>query len=68
MEGGISIHLAPLALGHIGSLPVTNTLVTTLTVSLLLIVVAFFAGRALTLKPKSWQSSSSSSSGSRTRW
>jgi F-type H+-transporting ATPase subunit a len=51
MEGGISIHLAPLALFYIGTFPVTNTLVTTLTVSLLLVAFAFFAGKSLKLKP-----------------
>lgn len=51
MEGGIEIHLAPSVLGHIGAFTVTNTLVTALTVSLLLVVFAFFAGRSLKLKP-----------------
>ena len=51
MEGGIAIHLAPSALGHIGALPVTNTLLTAIVVSLLLIVFAFFAGRALKMSP-----------------
>jgi len=51
MTGGISIHLAPLALFHIGSVPITNTLVTALFVSILLAVGAFFIGRSLKLKP-----------------
>lgn len=51
MQGGISIHLAPLALFHIGTIPVTNTLITAITVSVLLIIFAFFAGRSLRLKP-----------------
>lgn len=51
MEGGIAIHLAPSVLGHIGAFTVTNTLVTALTVSLLLVVFAFFAGRSLKLTP-----------------
>jgi F-type H+-transporting ATPase subunit a len=55
MEGGISIHLAPLALFHIGGFPVTNTLVMTITVSLLLIIFAFFFGRSLKLKPSGFQ-------------
>jgi len=55
MEGGISIHLAPLALTHIGDFAVTNTLVTTITVSILLIIFAFFAGRSLRLKPSGFQ-------------
>lgn len=55
MDGGISIHLAPLALFHIGGILVTNTFVTALTVSVLLILFAFFAGRSLKLKPTSFQ-------------
>ncbi|HEX7651097.1 MAG TPA: F0F1 ATP synthase subunit A [Candidatus Paceibacterota bacterium] len=55
MEGGISIHLAPLALAHFGNWPVTNTLVTMVTVSILFIVLAYFAGRSLSLKPRGWQ-------------
>ncbi|MEK7144574.1 MAG: F0F1 ATP synthase subunit A [Patescibacteria group bacterium] len=55
MQEGISIHLAPLALFHIGGIPVTNTLVTAITVSALLILFAFFAGRALRLKPNGFQ-------------
>lgn len=51
MEEGISIHLAPLALFHIGDFAVTNTFFTTLVVSALLIIFAFFAGRSLRLKP-----------------
>ncbi|HVX90549.1 MAG TPA: F0F1 ATP synthase subunit A [Candidatus Paceibacterota bacterium] len=56
MEGGISIHLAPLALFHIGTFPVTNTLVTTITVSLLLVLFAWLAGRNLKLIPGKFQS------------
>ncbi|MBP6860031.1 MAG: F0F1 ATP synthase subunit A [Candidatus Pacebacteria bacterium] len=51
MEGGIAIHLAPSALGHIGEYTVTNTLVTVITVSLLLLAFAFVAGRSLRMKP-----------------
>jgi F-type H+-transporting ATPase subunit a len=51
MGEGIAIHLAPQALFSIGSWPVTNTLLTTVTVSLLLIAFAFFMGRSLKLKP-----------------
>jgi len=51
MEGGISIHLAPLTLAHLGNWPVTNTLVTTVTVSVLLIAFAYFAGKSLKVKP-----------------
>lgn len=55
MHGGIVIHLAPLALFHIGTIPVTNTLITAITVSFLLIVFAFFVGRRLVLKPGKFQ-------------
>lgn len=55
MHGGISIHLAPLALFHIGAFPVTNTLLTALTVSVLLALFAYVAGRALKLKPSGFQ-------------
>ncbi len=56
MEGGIAIHLAPSALFHIGSFTVTNTLVTAVTVSVLLILGAFLATRSLKLKPGKFQS------------
>ena len=55
MQEGIAIHLAPLALFHIGDIPVTNTFITAVTVSALLIVCAFFAGRSLRLKPNGFQ-------------
>ncbi len=55
MEGGISIHLAPSALFHIGSFTVTNTLVTAFCVSLLLILFAFLATRSLKLVPGKFQ-------------
>ena len=55
MQGGISIHLAPLALFHIGNFPVTNTLVTTIVVSLILVIIAFFAGRNMKLIPGKFQ-------------
>lgn len=55
MQEGISIHLAPLALFHIGNIAVTNTLVTAVTVSLLLILFAYFAGRSLRLSPSGFQ-------------
>ncbi len=56
MDGGISIHLAPLALFHIGSVPISNTFITALTVSALLMLFAFFAGRRMKLKPGKFQS------------
>jgi F-type H+-transporting ATPase subunit a len=55
MHEGISIHLAPLALFHIQGVPVTNTLVTALIVSVLLIVLGFLVGRSLKLKPTKLQ-------------
>ncbi|MDO8623805.1 MAG: F0F1 ATP synthase subunit A [bacterium] len=55
MHEGIAIHLAPEALFHIGDFPITNTLTTTVTVSLLLIAFAYVAGRALKLKPGKFQ-------------
>lgn len=55
MDEGISIHLAPLALFHIGTIAVSNTFVTALTVSVLLILFAFFAGRGVALKPGKFQ-------------
>ncbi len=56
MEGGIAIHLAPSALFHIGAFTVTNTFVTALTVSVLLVLFAFLATRSLKLKPGKFQS------------
>lgn len=55
MHEGIAIHLAPEALFHIGAFPVTNTLVATLVVSILLVIFAYFAGRGLKLKPGKFQ-------------
>lgn len=55
MQGGISIHLAPLALFHIGGFPVTNTFLTTVVVSLILVIFAFLAGRSLKLIPGKFQ-------------
>lgn len=44
-----------MALFHIGSFPVTNTILTTVLVSVLLVIFAYFAGRKLTLKPSGFQ-------------
>jgi F-type H+-transporting ATPase subunit a len=52
---GLHIALAPEVLGHIGSFPVTNTLVTALFVSVLLMVVGFFSVRGLRLVPGKFQ-------------
>jgi F-type H+-transporting ATPase subunit a len=51
MKEGISIHLEPTVLTHLFGLPITNTLLTTVVVSLLLIVGAYFLGRNLRLVP-----------------
>ena len=55
MDEGIAIHLAPPALFHIGSIPVTNTLITTFVVAALIIIFAYLSGRALMLKPSRYQ-------------
>ncbi len=55
MQEGISIHLAPLALFHIGNVGITNTFFTTIFVSLLLVLFAFFVGRSLQTKPGGFQ-------------
>lgn len=48
---GISIHLAPPVLGHIGGMPITSTLVSSWAVMLLLILGAFLMRKRLTLIP-----------------
>lgn len=55
MDKGIEIHLAPSVLGHFFNIPITSTLVTTLIVAALLVLFAFFAGRALRRKPQGFQ-------------
>lgn len=55
MKDGLSIHLAPDVLGTFFGIPITNTLVTTVTVSALLILAAFFIGRNLKRVPGKWQ-------------
>lgn len=55
-EGGIAIHLAPHVLGHIFSIPVTNTLLTVWLSMAIIIIMAFFVGRKLTMIPKKMQS------------
>ncbi len=55
MQEGISIHLAPLALFHIGNVGITNTFFTIIFVSLLLVLFAFFVGRSLQMKPGGFQ-------------
>jgi len=51
MTEGLKIHLAPDVLGHFAGIPVTNTLVTAVVVSALLILGGFFIGRNLKLIP-----------------
>ena len=55
-EEGISVHLAPYVLGHIGGLPITATLVTAWLTMLLLIATAYVVGRRMTLIPGNMQS------------
>lgn len=52
---GISVHLAPYVVGHIGSLPVTSTLLTSWFAMVLLIVFAFFFSRKLKEVPGKFQ-------------
>ncbi len=55
-EGGISVHLAPYILGNIGGLPITSTLVTAWLTMLILIAVAYVAGRRMAMIPSRMQS------------
>lgn len=50
-EEGISIHLAPTIMGHLGGLPVTNTLLTIWFVMLVLILIALLVKRNLKMVP-----------------
>ncbi len=52
---GITIHLAPLALGTFWGIPFTNTLFTALLISVSLVVVALFIKRSLLIKPSKFQ-------------
>jgi F-type H+-transporting ATPase subunit a len=54
-EGGHAIVLAPETLGHIGPLPVTNTLLVSWAVMAVLIVFAIAVSRKVTLVPKGIQ-------------
>lgn len=56
MEHGIEIALAPETLFTIGSFPVTNTLVTSAVVMVLLFSASFFIGRSLKMVPGRIQS------------
>jgi F-type H+-transporting ATPase subunit a len=51
MQSGIQVILAPEVIGHIGSLAITNTLITSWVVVVLLIIVAFLIGSRLKMTP-----------------
>lgn len=55
-SGGISVHLAPYVVGHIGSLPITSTLLTTWVAMLLLIIGVWLLRRNLQAVPGRVQS------------
>ena len=54
--GGISVHLAPYVLGHVGGMPITATLVTSWVAMFMLIAFAFFFTRKLKQIPGKFQS------------
>lgn len=56
MKEGISIHLEPTVLTHVFGIPLTNTLLTTFVVSVLLIITAYFLGKGLKIIPNKTQS------------
>ena len=49
---GISVHLAPYVVGHIGSLPITSTLLTSWLAMVVLVVGAFFIRKNLKVDRK----------------
>lgn len=53
--GGISVHLAPYVVGHIGGLPITSTLLTSWLAMIVLIVFAYFFSRSLKEVPGKFQ-------------
>jgi F-type H+-transporting ATPase subunit a len=53
---GISVHLNPYVVGHIGSMPITATLITVWVVMILLVALAFTIRRKLSLVPNKLQS------------
>jgi len=55
-EEGIAIHLAPHVLGHVFGIPVTNTLLTVWLAMAVILAIAFFVRRSLTMIPKKLQS------------
>ena len=48
---GISVHLDPYLVGYVGTLPITATLLTAWVTMIILVAVAFFAGRKASLIP-----------------
>jgi F-type H+-transporting ATPase subunit a len=50
-EEGISVHLEPYILGHIGTMPITATLLTSWLAMVLLVVAAYVVGRNLKMVP-----------------
>lgn len=56
MEGGLHIALAAERLGSVFGIPITNSLVSAWVVMVILILAAFFIGRAATMKPGKVQS------------
>jgi F-type H+-transporting ATPase subunit a len=55
-EGGIAVHLAPPVVGHIGSMPITATLISAWVTMVILITLAYFAGKNPSLIPSKLQS------------
>ena len=55
-EGGISVHLDPVIVGHVAGVPITATLLTVWLTMILLFAVAYFAGKNPTLIPSKLQS------------
>ncbi len=54
--GGISVHLNPYIVGHIGDMPITATLITVWLVMVLLVGLAFMVRKNLSLVPNKLQS------------
>ncbi len=54
-EGGVSVHLTPYVVGHIGTVPITATLLSAWLAMIVLITIAFFAGRHPKLVPTKFQ-------------
>jgi F-type H+-transporting ATPase subunit a len=54
-EEGISVHLEPYILGHIGAMPITATLLTSWVAMVVLVIAAVVVGRRLQLVPSGAQ-------------